>query len=309
MSYPALPDRRMPYDNDGTVIAYGSAWSDDSGGPASAAEAFGMGASGYLSGAQLIQFNGLASLSLDLSITRSSTQAFRRCLWIYFPEQREITAAVLVNGTFNGAFATPGPGSDGFEAIQASNDTTNGVDGSWADAGVSGGAIGVYPTIDGFRSITTLSFTGGHQVLRLCYHLNGGFGGNVIRPNLLHLYGQKVAGQTPNDILFLDAQNADAEFTAPIDFGDRPLGTTAVHQFKVQNASATKTANGINLQCNDTDFAISTDGVTYVATINIASLAAGAKSSVMYVRDTTPNPGAVLGPRFARIVATVSSYT
>lgn len=46
-----------------------------------------------------------------------------------------------------------------------------------------------------------------------------------------------------------------------------------------------------------------------VATINIASLAAGAESATMYIRNTTPAIGSLLGPRFNRIVATVASWT
>ena len=82
-----------------------------------------------------------------------------------------------------------------------------------------------------------------------------------------------------------------------------------MRQFRVKNDSATLTANTINLQCNDTDFAISTDGATWVATINIASLAAGAESATMYIRNTTPAAGNLLGPRFARIVALVGSWS
>ena len=99
------------------------------------------------------------------------------------------------------------------------------------------------------------------------------------------------------------------EFTGPEDFGDQPLGTTVVRQFRVKNVSGSKTANTINIQCNDSDFAISEDGVIWVVTINIASLSAGAESPTLYVRCTTPDPGASLEPRFARIVTTVASYT
>jgi hypothetical protein len=70
-----------------------------------------------------------------------------------------------------------------------------------------------------------------------------------------------------------------------------------VRQFRIKNVSATRTAASINIQCNDTDFAISTDNVNWVTTINIASLAPGAESATMYWRCTTPAPGAQLGPR------------
>ena len=99
------------------------------------------------------------------------------------------------------------------------------------------------------------------------------------------------------------------EYTACEDFGDQPLGTTVVRQFRLKNTSATKTANTINIQCNDAEAAISTDNVNWVVTINLASLAAGAESPTYYVRYTTPAAGSGLGPRYARIVTLVASYT
>ena len=138
----------------------------------------------------------------------------------------------------------------------------------------------------------------------------GGIGTTPYQFGLFHIYGEKAAGETPHDIIFIDHDTTPGvEYAAPEDFGDRPLGTSVVRQFRVKNVSPTLTANSINIQCNDSDFAISTDGVTWVVTINIASLAAGAESATLYMRNTTPAPGNPLGPRFARIVAIVGSWT
>ena len=101
---------------------------------------------------------------------------------------------------------------------------------------------------------------------------------------MIHLYGKKTARQTPDDVIYIDHDTTPGvEYTSPEDFGDQPLGTTVVRQFRLKNTSATKTANTINIQCNDSDFAISTDGTTWVVTINIASLGPGAQSATMYV--------------------------
>jgi hypothetical protein len=155
--------------------------------------------------------------------------------------------------------------------------------------------------------IRPISFTGAKRTFRFQdYYINPY---SPLYLLLVHLYGAKAAGQTPDDLIFIDHDTTPGvEFTAPEDFGDRPLGTTVTRQFRVKNASATKTASTISVACNDDDFAISTDGTTWVVTINIASLAPGAESSTMYVRNTTPNPGALLGPRFARLVALVGSW-
>lgn len=280
MTYPALPDMRIPYDNDGTVMAYGSTFD---------------GQLGYPTGAQEIGWQGLAT-NYPSGMSVPATHDYG-CWWMFFPEQREVTGYWTVN--------VPQYLGSPFYQLQGSNDTTNGVDGTWETASTSAAA---YTTLFDWRSgIKTVSFTGPKKVIRMLF--SGVYSNASIAPYALHLYGAKGTGQTPDDIIYLDADNADAPFTAPIDFGDIPLGTSAIRHFKVQNTSATKTANTINIQCNDSDFIISSDGVTWVVTINIASLAAGAKSGTLYVRDTAPNPGGRLGPRFARIVTTVASYT
>lgn len=292
MTYPALPDRHMPYDNDGTVAYYNT--------NQTTAEGFANGPATVLSQANLASLNSVTTGGSGAVLQVGGADGNGGTFFVFFPEQREVTGIVIIAEGNGGDGVTPAL----WGSLQGSATTTNGVDGTWETATVSNPVRA--RSLDSWRTgIQSVSFTGAKVSVRFSmYH--DIFGLPVYA---FHLYGEKAAGQTPQDLLFLDAQNADAQFTAPIDFGDRPLGTTVTHQFKVQNASATKTANSINLQCNDADFAISTDGVTYVATINITSLAASAKSAVMYVRDTTPNPGGALGPRYARIVATVASYT
>lgn len=299
MAYPALPDRRMPYHRDGTVVAYGAAVST------STAFAIAQGITGYLSSGDRIELNdgdyAALSVQLNVSTVNFSAQGFRG-VWFFFPEQREVT------GAYYGC-ASPGTysGSGGITSLEGSNDTTNGVDGTWETASWPGGqAFGDQPSLDGWRrNIKAVSFTGGKRTIRIGLAA-GGFMGEL---RAVHLYGEKYAGQTPDDLIFIDHDTTPGvEYQAPEDFGDRPLGTTVVRQFRVKNASATKTANAINLQCNDSDFAISTDGVTWVTTINISSLAAGAESATLYVRCTTPAPGNILGPRFAEIVAIVGSW-
>ena len=201
-----------------------------------------------------------------------------------------------------------GGGAVTVDSLQGSNDTTNGVDGTWETASFPAGNPIGYVTLDAFRSgVKAISFTGGKKTIRF------GIGGGYVDKFYIyqvHIYGEKVAGQTPDDVIYIDHDTTPGvEYTAPEDFGDQPLGTTVVRQFRLKNTSATKTANSINVQCNDSDFAISTDGTTWVVTISIASLGPGAQSATMYVRCTTPAPGNLLGPRFARIVTTVASYT
>jgi hypothetical protein len=290
MPYTAFSDRRMPWDNDGTVLLL----YDDY--PLIGAN------QAYPSGANCLALNGYTGPNVGHDGTTMSWPTHV----LFFPEQREVTAM------WYSASAGIASGIS-VQDVKGSNDTVNGVDGTWETASYTPPAgVRHAPMIswDQWRSeIFPISFTGGKRTIRLRTHaVNPGGGGNQL--SFLHVYGEKVAGQTPDDVIYINHDDTPGvEYTAPEDFGDQPLGTTVVRQFRVKNASATKTANTVNIQCNDSDFAISTDNVNWVATINIASLAAGAQSATMYVRCTTPAAGNALGPRFARIITTVASYT
>ena len=297
MPYTALPDRRIPYDNDGTVMAYSALIPDQS-----IAYVLAQGLIGYFLDSEKAELNDPDFATTGIGFSWSNTAANgngRRGFWLFFPEQREVTAAAF---GFDRVSA-------GVESLYGSNDTTNGVDGTWETASFPNGIPNVATSLDGWRStIKAISFTGGKRMLRWTINSTGYFG--LQNQTTVHLYGEKVAGQTPDDVIYIDHDTTPGvEYTAPEDFGDQPLGTTVVRQFRLKNTSTTKTANSINVQCNDSDFAISTDGTTWVVTISIASLGPGAQSATMYVRCTTPAPGNLLGPRFARIVTTVASYT
>ena len=297
MPYTALPDRRLSYDNDGTVVGYGANVVT-----ATPATAFAQGFASYMSGADKIELNDADYVALTVDL--SSNNAQLRCFWFMFPERREVTAASFGYDQLpSGVFPTVG-----VKQLEGAVDSTNGVDGTWEVASFPSGVPNTGSGLDQWRAtIKPISLTGAKGQIRFA---SGAAGGGVAGLRLCHLYGEKAAGQTPDDLIFIDHDTTPgAEYTAPEDFGDRPLGTSVVRQFRVKNVSPTQTANSINIQCNDSDFAISTDGVTWVVTINIASLAAGAESATLYIRNTTPDPGALLGPRFARIVAIVGSWT
>lgn len=279
MPYPALPDRRMPWDNDGTLVYEGT---------------MDAGATTVLTDALKLALQDESDVDEYGSAGQYHTYN-HAALWFFYPEQREITgiyARMSDGGGLNANVA--------ITDMQGSNDTTNGLDGTWETASLPSG---VPPRTNAFSwraDIKPVSFTGPKKNLRV---RNNGTGGNYKQWMICHLYGEAAAGQMAHDLIYIDQDaGTPAEFTAPEDFGDQPLGTTVVRQFRVKNTSASRTATNINIQCNDADFAISTDGVTWVVTINIASLGPGVESNTMYVRCTTPAPGAALKPRFARIV-------
>ncbi|HEV8546215.1 MAG TPA: hypothetical protein VGQ64_07960 [Candidatus Limnocylindrales bacterium] len=293
MPYPALPDHRIAYDIDGSVVGYQLNHTG------SATVAFAAGIEAYLSPSDVIELNDVDYDALSVSLIGDW-----RAHWIFFPERREVTAAYF--GFSNPDQPVPSGGTVGVTILQGSNDSTSGVDGTWETASFPAG-VGQGPkSLDGWRStIKAVSFTGGKKVLRFAMSIP--FATTQLRQ--VHLYGEKFAGQTPNDVVFIDPDTGN-EFATALDFGDRPLGTTVVDTFKVKNVSGSQTANSVNVQCNDPDFVISDSASgPWVVTYNISSLAAGASSITLYVKNTTPNPGALLGPRFARITAIVGSWS
>lgn len=293
MPYTALPDRRIPYDNDGTVIYNRGA---------TGVINFDLGPDTAPTGAQAAELNDDDVVDTGNATWHTTGSNLSHCsTWFFFPETREVTAYAA--GFAGSTIPTSGTGT-----IQGSVDTTNGVDGTWETASLTGGVPNYINQLDGWRrTIKAISFTGGKRAIRYAFEHNTVQDINLV---LLHLYGEKTAGQTPNDLIFIDHDTTPGvEYQSEEDFGDRPLATSVVRQFRVKNVSPTLTANAVNIQCNDADFAISTDSITWVVTINIASLAPGAQSATMYIRNTTPAVGGPLGPRFARVVAVVGSYT
>lgn len=289
MAYTAVPDQRIPYDNDGTVVATGDLFA---------------GVQTYPTGGNVLLLQGRTPTTAITGFGGLGVSGHDGAIWLFFPEQREVTA--YAGGLF-GSYSGPEAPTYNRGYWQGSNDTTNGLDGTWETASLPGGTW--FPTnLHTWRAvIRPISFTGGKRTVRNAFVVGGDVNASI---DLLHLYGEKVAGQTPNDLIFINHDDTPGvEYAAVEDFGDRPLATSVVRQFRVKNVSGSLTANGINLQCNDADFAISTDNVNWVVTINIASLAPGAESATMYVRNTTPAVGSLLGPRFARIVAIVGSWT
>lgn len=281
MPYPALTDMRMPYDTDGTLVYIGTVAS---------------GATTALTGTER---SNLQRHAVGVSVSYGLTGT--RAMWWFFPERREVSGMVC---TGHGPSGIGQPGAPGGAVVRGSDDTANGSDGTWETASLPGGSVILGVTTgtpgiphDYWRStVRPISLTGPKQSLSMRWD-----GGNQWFQ--IHIYGEAAGGEMDHDLIFIDHDDTPGdEFESPEDFGDQPLGTTVVRQFRVKNVSASETATNVNLQCNDTDFAIATSpSGPWVATINIASLGPGVESNTMYVRCTTPAPGAPLGPRTARI--------
>lgn len=283
MPYPALPDHRMSYDNDGTLVYTGTILSG--------------GAALAHSGAALTALNGLPVHSGGIGVSSTAMSPSEEYAFFFFPEQREITGIY--------AYVFQPAGSNGLFSLRGSNDTTNGNDGTWETASLPGGVSGeqdTTPALDRWRSqIKAVSFTGPKKNLKIAVNANGAAGPAF---RTVHIYGEAAAGQMAHDLVYINQDDTPGvAFAAAEDFGDQPLGTTVVRQFRVKNTSATRTATGINIQCNDPDFVIGESAAgPWVVTINLASLGPGAESPTYYTRLSTPGIGSALNPRFARII-------
>lgn len=279
----------MPYDVDGTEVGYRGMNST-----ATPAGIVGLGIQSWLSADVKLKMNNeLKQHEFSIAPNIKTPMIF----WFFFPEIREVThVGFLFSGTGSGDLAN--------SIIEGSSDTTNGVDGTWEPGTI------IWPPqsnrVDGWREyITPVSFSSAKKVIRL-----GLFANTYNRPlNAVQLYGYKAATETPDDLLFVD-DSTGAEKTALMDWGDRPEGTTEIDSFKIKNASADKIANDINLQLNHDDFLMSwsADG-PWAATLDIATLGIGALSNTIYVRNKLGPPLLVLGPKSARVIAAVGSWT
>ena len=297
MTYPAITARRMPYDIDGAEIGYRSILGQN------IENAFSLGIDSWLSSGSKNNLNGVQRTEVWDASGAWYERPCSICFWFFFPEKREISNLALY---FTAYTAEENWDGSNPPKLQGSNDTTNGMDGTWEDAVVTI-PIKCRDT-DYWRStIVPVSFSENKKTIRLGL---GKYNGDVpISLTGIHLYGQKAAGQTPDDILLVDASTG-AEFTALKDWGDRPEGTTVIWSFKLKNASTGKIANNVNVQLNHADFTIAwaSDG-PWQSTLDIASIGVGALSNTIYVRNQLAPPLLTLGPKQARVIATVGSWT
>jgi hypothetical protein len=284
MSYSVFTDRAIPYHLDGSVVKIID---------------LSVGVVKNLTASEMLELN-------DEDLVSISVDAAASLLVVFFPELRDVSAIfALETGTVSLGVIGLRP----ISALQGSADSTNGLDGTWVDATLPNGYPEVTSDFDGWRKgIKAITGLAGIKAIR--FNLPQVVSGTP-KLNILHLYGHKTAGQTPDDLIFLDAQNADAEFAIPLDFADRPAGTSAIRQIKVKNVSATLTANNITLESidpvDDIRLADSEDG-PWLTSKTITSLAPNTATAVIFVKCETDAPPTPLGPMRAPIKTSVGAW-
>lgn len=282
--YPNVPGYRFAYDEDGTIVT------------AFASQA-GNGQVFTLTQGELttINQNQQGSVVPYYSKVGSSNPYFA----FIFPELRSISGYFLscnVNGVGIGRL------------LQTSTDTLTGQDGTWNTVANPYSYIAYNNTAvsPSYRSAIASITANNIKAIRF-----------VVSDQLMafHLYGSIATTQSPDRLRIIDLSNND--IAAQLDFGDIPQRNNATQQFKVVNNSSTKIANNITLTLETNpdasptligQYQLSTDNSAYANAINIGTLAPGASSGTLYVRNTVSST-AQLGPWCIRLVASANTWS
>lgn len=277
-SYPDVPGYRFAYDMDGTSVVY---WR--------------TALSSYLSpnSSQLRTINdanpivGWGGLGGDGHLI------------LLFPEIRSISG-ILLNYSRNNPIG----------ALQWSSDTSNGIDGAWTTIAAWTSPLVTSNNADLRNLITAVSVP---AVTALRFYNMGGYAGPAILN--LHIYGSIPTTSSPDRLRIVDISNND--IAAQLDFGDIRQRNNITKQFKVVNNSTTQTANNITVTFDVPydatptlvgQYQLSTNNTTFANAINIGTLAPGASSATLYLRDTVSS-SANLGLWSLRLVASANTWS
>lgn len=288
-NYPDVPGHRFVMDRDGTQI-------------------YRISPTNVISQLTPTQVQGVQDES-DSTITPNVGGPTGRVV-VYFPEQRSISGIFA-----RGSSAVPSTPLYPMP-LEYSENTTNGLDGTWTSTSAIGGpgsvgAPGV--TIPDYRALITPLALSNVRALRISsaqlsydWHLR-----------TLHIYGSIPTAGSPNRLAIWNPALDEPIGGAYFDWGDSPRSSSADRTFRVKNLSGSLTANNITVSFDAlTDGApavagmhlVSDDGTTFAATELIASLAPGAISSVLTLRRVLPS-NAPLGLWAPRIHAVADTWS
>lgn len=290
--YPDAPGMRMAWDDDGSVSVAWQAGGDNASPEPTLAVVEDISSNMTERNDEDLEVGQFTGLNL-VNTNSLMIQA------IIFPELREIDGVYWV---------TTGAVQRG--KVDTSDDTTNGVDGTWTQQ------IGDYAetpaTIPNYRENIIALAVNAARAIRF-WRFTGGGAYNIV----LHLYGTISPGETPDRLLFID-ELTGLEFTAVKDFGDVPRGSAREFQWRLKNNS---TVAGNNLTINTIQFTAesqflasgnwythSIGGDAFQSTKQITSLAPEASSALITTRQVIP-VNEVLSLHAARIQATHTSLS
>lgn len=197
----------------------------------------------------------------------------------------------------------------GLGATIVSSDTTNGIDGTWTTTPTipSSPISAISPY---YRTqINPVSLSGVKAI-----KFNALSGQGIYK---VHLYGQPSAVADRLEFWHPTLDQSLNVTPAWLDWGNRPRGTTATKQFRIKNRSGSLTASSITVgmeaptdsptptYVSQHDFSL--DGVSYSPTVVVSSLAPGAISAPITVRQTL-SASASISLWTQRIYGTVGAW-
>ena len=290
MPYSAFPALKIPYDRDGTLMYLGD--------PADSITL-------SVTSAQMTELNDTDQVE---HWEESGAGAMR--LWWFFPQPWQVTHW----------YAHIWPGGLGtltitLNSIQGSNNTSDGSDGTWETATLTGGissGIGVNSGVvvyDQWRTgIRALTFTQPYRVIRVQISNTATSAGPRQEYTSFHWYGTKPA--ETHDLVFLDG---GTPVTIVHDFGDiQRVVEEETKAFALRNLSETRTAENVVVSLPTQSPA--TQGVSigpsvsgpWDSSLTIGDIAPEADSDEFYVRSAPPLAQAAI-PRVYPMVASVDA--
>lgn len=230
---------------------------------------------------------------------------------ILLEEEYDIDAFLWVNeGTAS---------SSGGSFFEYSSDTTNGIDGTWTSMSL--------PTFETTASLDLAALRNfDHQGMNVfstpirCRAIRAGNNGGSSRGNVrfIGLWGEPV---NPKKLVFWHPTE-DEKISDPayFDWGDRYINQTIPPKsFRIKNTHDTMAASDISISVealyNDggtpniiESHSLSNDGSTYESSVDIAALAPGEVSDVIYLKFD-PSSGSMPNLKFARVIAAAESWS
>lgn len=290
-SYPDAPERRMAWDDDGTVLLSDSYEN----------YALSAGAAPPFAWTEMSQASRQEANDEDYGTVDShgptGTDNPYVITCVIFPELRDIYGYWWAGAGTN----SPAPW------LTYSADTTNGIDGTWTQFTTE--TIYTGTTVDYWRDGIITETHLGVRALKWYVYCTGT--NCVARFRAMHLYGGISSGSTPDRLLFID-NTTGLEFNPHKDYGDVPRGQLQDIVIKVKNNSGSLTASTIVIQAealigSSASWYTFDTGSGFGSTANISSLAAGATSSAITLRQNIPD-SETLGLHAPRLQASVSSW-
>lgn len=275
-TYADVPGYRFAYDQDGTSVIR------------------------YVSDVGTTQSIGtLQKLNSD-AIASSITAVGLHHLVFLFPEKRDLSG-IFINST-----------GDNFlnGTLDWSSDTTNGIDGTWNNIlnTISNSQRSASKTI--FRSAITPLAVSSAVSLRFS-NVSVGY----TSYSNVQIYGSIATIDSPDRLRIVDLSGDD--IAAQLDFGDIRQRNNVTKQFKVVNNSSAMTANNITISFDAPtnanpsligQYQLSTDNTAFANAINIGTLAPGASSAALYLRDTI-SATAQLSVWSLRLIASANTWS